>query len=172
MKQSYNSAKNLAWWFPKAPSRTSPDKPSPSLPKKLLKKLQKLPLAKLLPIASSKQPGISTPPLSIPGYLPPAFLDLLTRPALYKLGVNAHHDALVIYRTWGFRMSGVIDLASLCDHQDLGLQALAHEFGYDMGKRRTSGGWELDILPMNKIVYAARDAIAGLEIHRRLVRGK
>lgn len=172
MQVNRKGAKNLNWWLPKMPLKHSTDSTAPSLPMSIISKLkQKAPLRRYL--SQLKRPTVKPPiaPMTIPSYLPPAFLDLLTRPALYKLGVNAHHDALIIYRTWGFRMGGVIDLAFLCD-QDLGLKALSSKFDYDMGKKRVSGGWESDELPLNKIIYAARDAIAGLEIHRRLIQGR
>lgn len=112
--------------------------------------------------------------------IPDPLCDLLTDSSILKVGVGAGHDARLLSKDYGIKVSGTCDIRHLVDPDDLsqgkkggaGLAAVVlAELGVQLPKDfavRVSN-WELRDLSEEQQEYAALDALASVLAFQKLI---
>lgn len=108
------------------------------------------------------------------GALGPALSQLLSDPAVLKVGCGIAGDARYLELDFGARVAGCVDLGVLArraGHRGgVGLAALCSEYGHALPKpkRVKLSNWSVAPLSARQVEYAANDAAASLWVFRRI----
>lgn len=104
--------------------------------------------------------------------LPQEVIALLSDPQITKVGVAIHDDLKGLQKLVPFNPQGFIDLAKEAQKrgvQTFGLRALtAIYLGKRLSKAAKVTNWERSVLTEPQLLYAANDALAGLEIYKAM----
>lgn len=110
-----------------------------------------------------------------PHRIPPCLIDLLSDPAVLKIGLSLKDDFLMLrHRVPTFQPAGFIDLQDYVKEmgiEDMSLQKLyANVFGMRISKSARLSNWEADALSESQQVYAATDAVTCISLYKELQR--
>lgn len=105
--------------------------------------------------------------------LAPCLVELLSDPAITKVGLSLRDDFMMLRGRRSFTPGGCIDLqekAKLFGIEDMSLQKLfANIFGQRISKTAQLSNWEADTLTQSQKVYAATDAYACILLYEELL---
>lgn len=104
--------------------------------------------------------------------LPEELVDILSDPAITKVGVAIKDDILALKRLSKFTPEGFVEIQDKVkdfEIENFGLKKLSGLLlGFRISKAQQTSNWEADILTEAQIKYAATDAWVSLEIYNRL----
>lgn len=104
--------------------------------------------------------------------LSPELIDLLSNPAIHKIGVAIRDDVKALTDLEAFKPQGFIELQDYVKQfgiENFGLRPLAALLlGFRISKSQQLSNWENDELTHAQQVYAATDAWVSLGIYRKL----
>lgn len=105
--------------------------------------------------------------------MPERLQQLLSNPAVVKLGIGIHQDLEKLEDDYSVRPQGFVDLAVLAwayGMGDMGLKSMCAAFGHPLQKSKniSMSNWENVSLSGSQIMYAAQDAWASVWLCLRL----